>query len=57
MIDLNALANFVEQLDCNADYEEDSFAFDFQDFRVFCERKSTHFDLHIGSELLQLPRC
>lgn len=56
MIDLNALTIFVETLDCDADFEEDAFAFDFQDVRIYCERKRYCFDLHIGSEVLQLPR-
>jgi hypothetical protein len=56
MIDLNALTIFVETLDCDADFEEDAFAFDFQDMRIYCERKRYCFDLHIGSEVLQLPR-
>jgi len=55
-IDLNALANFVETLDCNADYEDDAFAFDFQDHRIYCERKRYCFDLHVGAEVLQIPR-
>lgn len=57
-IDLNALADFVETtLDYSADFEADAFAFDFQDHRIYCERKRYHFDLHVGSEVLQLPRC
>ncbi|WCP72203.1 hypothetical protein [Sphingomonas hankookensis] len=55
-IDFNALANFVEVLDCNAEYEDDTFAFDFAGERIYCERKSRHFNLHIGSEVLQMPR-
>lgn len=55
-IDFNALANFVEVLDGNAEYEDDCFAFSFQGYRVYCERKRRHFNLHIGSEVLQMPR-
>tara|TARA_A100001391_G_scaffold96706_1_gene64093 strand:- start:5804 stop:5986 length:183 start_codon:yes stop_codon:yes gene_type:complete len=56
-IDLNALANFVETLDCNPDYEDDQFAFTFDDARVYCERKKSHFRLEIGSITFELPRC
>lgn len=56
-IDLNALANFVETLDCNPDYEDDQFAFTFDDARVYCERKKSHFRLEIGSIIFELPRC
>ncbi|QCB39180.1 hypothetical protein E5554_15920 [Sphingobium sp. PAMC28499] len=56
-IDLNALANFVETLDCNSDYEDDQFAFTFDDARVYCERKKSHFRLEIGSTIFELPRC
>ena len=55
-IDLNALANFVETLDCDAQFEDDAFSFTFHDVRVYCERKRRHFNLHIGAELLQMPR-
>lgn len=55
-IDLNALANFVETLDCDAEFEDDAFAFTFDDVRVYCERKRRHFNLHIGAEVLQMPR-
>jgi len=56
-IELNALANFVETtLDYSEEYEDDAFAFDFQGQRIYCERKRRHFNLHIGSEVLQMPR-
>ncbi|MDM7954761.1 hypothetical protein [Blastomonas sp.] len=55
-IDLSALATFVETLDCNAEFEDDAFAFTFDDVRVYCERKRRHFNLHIGAEVLQMPR-
>lgn len=56
-IDLNALANFVDTLDCNPDYEDDQFAFSFDDARVYCERHKSHFWLEIGSAIFELPRC
>ena len=57
-IDLNALANFVEvTLDFHPDFEDDCFAFDFEGQRIYCERKLSHFDLHIGKQCYQLPRC
>lgn len=55
-IDLNALALFVEELDCSPDYEADDFAFDFQGQRIYCERKRAAFRLHVGTEVLQMPR-
>lgn len=57
-VELNALATFVEaNLDCNELYEDDSFAFDFQGQRIYCERKRRHFNLHVGKEVFQMPRC
>lgn len=55
-IDLNALAYFVEMLDCDPDYEDCEFAVTFQDHRIFVERKAQHFNLHIGADVLQMPR-
>jgi hypothetical protein len=56
-IDIGALVNFVETtLDYSPDYEDDAFAFDFEGQRIYCERKRRCFDLHIGAEVLQLPR-
>ena len=56
-IELNRLADFMfEVVECDADYEEDCFSFDFDGQRIYCERKRGHFDIHIGSETLQLPR-
>ncbi|WP_022682121.1 hypothetical protein [Sphingobium bisphenolivorans] len=57
-IDLEALANFVEvTLDCHPDYGDDAFAFDFMGQRIYCERKSSSFDLYVGQQCYQLPRC
>lgn len=56
MVNMDALANFVETLDSNPDYEDDCFSFDFQDYRVWCERKRHHFHLEIGHEVYELPR-
>ncbi|KAA9009663.1 hypothetical protein F4U94_22835 [Sphingobium limneticum] len=57
-IDLNALADYVETtFDYHPDFEDDAFAFSFQGVRIYCERKPACFDLHVGSDLLQLPRC
>lgn len=55
-IDLTALACFVEELDCSPEYEDDTFAFDFQGERIYCERTRYCFNLHVGPEVLQLPR-
>lgn len=56
-IDYNALATFVEgTLDCSSEYEDDEFAFDFQGQRIYCERKRLYFNLHVGAEVLQMPR-
>lgn len=57
LIDLNALANFVEEtLDCSSDFEDDEFAFSFQGSRIYCERRRNHFNLYVGAERLQMPR-
>lgn len=57
-IDLSALANFVEStLDFHPDFEDDAFAFDFEGERIYCERKRNCFDLYVGNERFQLPRC
>ncbi|MBB5709421.1 hypothetical protein [Sphingomonas xinjiangensis] len=56
-IDLNSLANYVEAaLDVSPDFEDDQFAFTFEGARIYCERKRTHFNLHIGAERVQMPR-
>lgn len=56
-IDLNALANFVEEtLDCSADYEEDCFCFDFQGQRIYCERHRNCFKMEVGSNIFEMPR-
>ncbi len=55
-IDLNALAYFVETLDCDPEFEDDCFAVTFQNHRIYVERKRAHFNLHIGAEVLQMPR-
>lgn len=57
MVNMDALANFVETLDSNPDYEDDCFAFSFDDARVYCERHKSHFRLEIGSAIFELPRC
>lgn len=57
-IDLSALANFVEAtLDFDPDYEDDEFAFSFEGVRIYCQRKRDCFDLHVGPDRFQLPRC
>lgn len=56
-IDLNALANYVEvTLDYSPDFEDDAFAFTFQDARIYCERKRNHFALEVQGQKLELPR-
>ena len=56
-IDINALANYVDiTFDYHPDFEDDAFAFSFQGVRIYCERKRACFDLHVGAEVLQLPR-
>jgi hypothetical protein len=57
-IDLNALADVaLATFDYSAEYEDDQFAFTFDGARVYCQRKRTHFLLHIGAERHRLPRC
>lgn len=56
MVNMDALANFVETLDSNPEYEDDCFAFSFDDARVYCERHKSHFRLEIGSAIFELPR-
>ena len=56
LIDLNALADFVENLDCDPEYEDDAFAFTLHDVRCYCERKARHFNIWVGKELVQMPR-
>jgi len=56
-IDLNAFANYaLNTFDYSEMFEEDSFAVTFEGVRVFCERKRSHFLLHVGTERHQLPR-
>lgn len=56
-IDTNALAVFaLDTLDFHPDYEDDTFAFDFDGVRIYCERKHSQFVLHIGDHRIQLPR-
>jgi hypothetical protein len=56
-IDLNALAYFVETtLDCSPEFEDDQFAFSFQEARIFCTRKCSHFVLEVQGQKLELPR-
>lgn len=57
-IDTKALAAFVlDTLDYSAEYEDDTFAFDFKGARIYCERKRSTFVLHVGQERIKLPRC
>ncbi|WP_454883971.1 hypothetical protein [Sphingomonas oryzagri] len=57
-IEINAVALFaVENLDYSADYEDDAGTFDLNGTRYYWERKACHFNLHIGSEVVKLPRC
>lgn len=57
-IDLAAFANYaLNTFDYSSDYEDDQFAVTFQDQRIYCVRKRYCFDLHIGSEIVQLPRA
>jgi hypothetical protein len=57
MVDLNALTEFVETtLDYSELYEDEAGTFDFQDVRVYWERKRRHFNLHVGAVIHQLPR-
>lgn len=57
-IELNAFADYaLSTFDYDADFEDDAFAIDFQGARVYVERKRHHFAVHIGTEVLKLPRC
>lgn len=57
-IELNAFADYaLSTFDYDADFEDDAFAVDFQGVRVYVERKRHHFAVHVGSEVLKLPRC
>ncbi|MGN7161793.1 hypothetical protein [Sphingomonas sp. SAFR-052] len=56
-IDLNAFADYaLATFDFNEQFEDDAFSVQFEGFRVYVERKHSHFLLHIGTERHQLPR-
>lgn len=56
-IDLAAFANYaLNTFDFSDEFEDDQFAVTFEGVRVYCERKRSHFLLHIGAERHQLPR-
>ena len=56
-IDYNALADYaLNTFDFDELFEDDQWAVTFQGVRLFCERKRSHFNIHIGAEVLQLPR-
>lgn len=57
-LDLNAFADYaLITFDYSSEFEDDQFAVTFQDQRIYCIRKRHCFDLHIGSEIVQLPRA
>lgn len=56
-IDLAAFANYaLNTFDFDADFEDDAFSVEFEGVQVYCERKRSHFVLHVGTERHQLPR-
>lgn len=59
-IDLSKLADFIiEDIETSPDFEDDQFAFTFQDVRCYCERYLTHYRVELGHEdfVVELPRC
>lgn len=59
-IDLSALADYIVfTLECDPEYEDDSFAFSFEGQRIYAERYISHYRLEIGHEdnVVELPRC
>ena len=57
-IDVQTIANYVlDNADCDERYEDDSFVVDLLDVRWYVERKRRHFILHVGEDVLKLPRC
>ncbi len=57
-IELNAFADYaLSTFDYSADFEDDAFAVTFEGQRIYVERKRHHFAVHIGTEVLELPRC
>lgn len=57
-IDLNALADFaLSTFDYSEQFEDDAFGFEFDGQRLYCERKRSHFVLHVGATKHKLPRC
>lgn len=56
-VDLNALADYaLNTFDYSAEFEDDAFCVEFEGVRVYCERKRSHFLLHVGAERHKLPR-
>jgi hypothetical protein len=56
VVNLVLLAEFVEELDCSSEFEDDCFSFWFENERIYCERLPTAFFLHVGNERHSLPR-
>ncbi|MBD8619726.1 hypothetical protein IFT67_12420 [Sphingomonas sp. CFBP 13728] len=56
-IDLNAFADYaLNTFDFNDQFEDDAFSVEFEGVKIYCERKRSHFLLHVGAERHQLPR-
>ena len=57
-IDLAAFANYaLNTFDYSAEFEDDAWAVTFEGVRVYCERKRSHFVVHVGNARHKLPRC
>ena len=56
-IDLQAFAEFaLDTFDCHPDFEDDEFAITFDGARIYVERKLSWFNIHLGREIVRLPR-
>jgi len=56
-IDLNAFADYaLNTFDFNYQFEDDAFSVEFEGVKIYCERKRSHFLLHVGTERHQLRR-
>lgn len=58
-IELTQLTDYMlEVVDCNAGFEEDEFAVNWNGHRLYVERYISHFRIEVGHEddVLEIPR-
>jgi hypothetical protein len=56
-IDINAFAAYaLDTFDCDERFEDDEFAVTFDGSRIYVERRRNWFNVHVGLEVIKLPR-